>query len=169
MVFVGIDPSTRKHGFWIATLDYEQKRVETLCIKNIAQLFYFIKEIKDKEPFVCIEDSSLQNVTFLKNASPQIIARLSRNAGMNQGISRATVQICQAELGEERVYPVSPKEKGRKKSLSIIASILNQEGLPTELKYRNQDALDAIALALRAKKEFTMRNKRFFGSDKKKC
>lgn len=155
MKIIGIDPSFRIGGFWVCELNNS-----IATFKCMTKFIDFIKyiEIQNKENTVTIiENSNLQNVTFLSSTKKNVAAKLSRNAGMNQAVSQITVDICKHLINPKNVIEISPAQKGIKwdnqTTLSVAKSLnhtlQNYKGLKSE-----QDKRDAYKLAILPQNKF---------------
>ena len=108
----------------------------------------------DNDIWIAIENSNLQNVTFDMSGNKNVIAKISRDAGKNQAISQATVDVCKIVFGKENVLEISPEQKGAKIPNNIFEAIVRQYKMVLENYKGNkteQDKRDAYMIAQRAK------------------
>jgi hypothetical protein len=149
MKIIGIDPALRQNGFAVCTID-----IDCNCMYfNITDFIDFIIDLDNKNPseyIFAVENSNLQNLTFDMRGNKNVIARKSRNVGMNQAVSQLTCEFLKRK--GYKVLELSPAQKGKKWSVEDFddivktkkyASILNYKGLKTE-----QDKRDAYKIAL---------------------
>lgn len=151
ITYIGIDPSFRDNGFAVCLI--EGNNVSFLMMKRglLDFLIWLFGESAPKNVVVVVENSNLQNMTFDMEGSKSLVAAKSRNVGANQAASQYTEDICVFKYGRSRVYGISPKEKGRKRSHNEILAtakyyghtLSNYKGLVSE-----QDKRDAYTLAL---------------------
>lgn len=146
---IGVDPAFRKKGMAVAVIDTENKTVYAKQMNGVIEFYLFISLLdKDDVESIIIEDASLQNVTFLKSKNPNVAARLSRNVGMVQAVSAQIVQVAEEKFGEEKVYAISPKEKGTKiYDHALFCAYLRSVGLVFIGNKSSQDVRDAVKIA----------------------
>lgn len=151
-IYVGIDPAFRDKGFTICIIDTEDNSVLFKKFKMFKDFcFWVIYEAPPKEDVIfCVENSNLTGASFDLKGSAAVIARKSRNVGMNQAISQNTVDILLAF--DFYVVDLSPKDKGAKYTDYIFRSVAksNNHKVP---KIVSQDARDAYKLAGLAKQK----------------
>jgi len=149
MKIIGIDPAFRSNGFWICEIYPQTNTVAFSCMKEFIHFIQYIEEQDKENTITVIENSNLQNVTFLSCQMSVVAAKMSRNVGANQAISQITVDVCIHFLGKENVKELSPLQKGTKwdNATMLAASkahkLVNYKGLKGE-----QDKRDAYKLAL---------------------
>jgi hypothetical protein len=146
MVVIGIDPAIRKNGFALCFYDTINKTVDF----EIMDFIDFIIYIMDNDTLIykfCVENSNLQNLSFDMKGNKGVLARKSRNVGMNQAVSQLTCDLLKRRGFE--VVEISPKQKGAKlehetfKALTMNMKVANYKGLKGE-----QDKRDAFKIAL---------------------
>lgn len=115
MIYIGIDPASRKNGFAVCVIDTKENTAEFIRFSLPMQFAIWANENKEKlnGALFCVEDSSLQNSTFRSTGNRGEIMRKSRNAGANQAISKNTVLMLRDMFGPQNVLAISPKQKGR--------------------------------------------------------
>lgn len=148
MVIVGVDPALRKKGFAICILDTESKIAEFQIIESFVEFIVFV-ETSHQDTIFAVENSNLQKVSFDMKGNKGVLARKSRNVGMNQAISQIACDYIKVK--GFNLVEISPRRKGEK--WTHIQTILfmnnhqhkfiNYKGLVTE-----QDKRDAYKLAL---------------------
>jgi len=153
MILIGIDPAFRENGFAVCTILCTKKEVRFEIMKDFKDFLNFANFLHHAYPrqelFICVENSNLQKASFDTTGSKLVVARKSRNVGMNQAISQIVVDTLKA--GNYKVKEVSPLAKGTKWDHKTTQAIMDQEkylvinykGLKTE-----QDKRDAFKLAL---------------------
>ena len=150
--FVGIDPAFRKSGFGMCIID-ETNEASFKIFKSFLDFLNWIWEAP-KKAFYCVENSNLQNKTFIQTGSRKELAKRSRDVGKNQAISQCTVDILIRMFGEQMVFGISPKQKGKKLPTNVIKGIAKQEKIEL-VNYRGtQDENDSFMLALKGKEEY---------------
>lgn len=146
MVVIGIDPAIRKNGFALCFYDTINKTIDF----EIMDFIDFIIYIMDNDTLIykfCVENSNLQNLSFDMKGNKGVLARKSRNVGMNQAVSQLTCDLLKRRGFE--VVEISPKQKGAKlehdtfKALTMNMTVSNYKGLKGE-----QDKRDAFKIAL---------------------
>ena len=146
MVVIGIDPAIRKNGFALCFYDTINKTVDFKIMDFIDFVFY----VMDRDAYsykFSVENSNLQNLSFDMTGNKNVLARKSRNVGMNQAVSQLTCDLLKRRGFE--VVEISPKQKGVKlehetfKALTMNISVSNYKGLKGE-----QDKRDAFKIAL---------------------
>ena len=150
MKFVGIDPAMRLNGLAVCVID--DKKVYFGRYKNLAA--WIMDSLTwERDCAIVVEDSSLQNITFRKQANVKASNKISRNVGMNQGASRIAYEWIK-ENGYEG-YNISPEQKGKKWKKEIFLKIFQSEGYKFEPNFKpakiSQDEIDCFTLALQAK------------------
>lgn len=152
MIYIGVDPAFREGGFAVAIIDMRAKTLAFRTMQNVFEWYEFVKNDLSTKPdvFVCIEDSSKQNLTFKMSGTRETIARLSRNVGCNQAVSALAVFAAKKFLPESRVFALSPREKGAKiRSASTFEAFVRNFGLKIQKKGAlSQDERDAAKLAM---------------------
>lgn len=113
-----------------------------------------MSDFAKRDMVFCIENSNLQNANFDKSGSRAVIQRKGRNVGTNQAVSQLAVWSAVSLVGSERVFEVSPLDKGAKWTPVQFQAVMKQEGLNYDLKSTNQDQRDALKLALIAKARY---------------
>ena len=152
MVVIGIDPALRKNGFALCFYDTINKTVDFLILDFVD--FILITEsfrnhdVNNYLDYVfCVENSNLQNLSFDMKGNKGVLARKSRNVGMNQAVSQLTCDLLKRRGFE--VVEISPKQKGAKlehdtfKAFTMNMTVANYKGLKGE-----QDKRDAFKIAL---------------------
>lgn len=150
-IYIGADPAFRKKGFGIAIIDLSDKTVNFKTFKNGFLDFqsWLISDAPERA-VICVENSNLQKKTFDMRGGLAVVARKSRNVGMNMAVSQLTVDAC-------RLHPnlltieISPREKGRKWSESTAKAIMKQNGLTPNKDKIGQDEIDGLQIALKGK------------------
>jgi hypothetical protein len=146
MVVIGIDPAIRKNGFALCFYDTINKTVDFQIMDFIDFVFY----VMDRDTYsykFAVENSNLQNLSFDMKGNKNVLARKSRNVGMNQAVSQLTCDLLKRRGFE--VVEISPKQKGAKlehetfKALTMNMTVSNYKGLKGE-----QDKRDAFKIAL---------------------
>ena len=146
MVVIGIDPAIRKNGFALCFYDTINKTIDFQIMDFIDLVFY----VMDRDTYsykFAVENSNLQNLSFDMTGNKNVLARKSRNVGMNQAVSQLTCDLLKRRGFE--VVEISPKQKGAKlenetfKALSMNMTVSNYKGLKGE-----QDKRDAFKIAL---------------------
>lgn len=148
-VYIGVDPAHRKGGFWIAVVDMTNRTVAYRKFEDVLEWHDFIRSLEAPlSCFVCVENSNLQNKSFDMSGSKMEIARKGRNVGTNQAVSELAYRSALRRYGVDRVFEVSPKEKGPKWTEAQAGYVLKSERLTVITNGNNQDARDALKLAL---------------------
>ena len=145
--FVGIDPAIRHNGFAMCLI-----KDDTVHFAKYKQFELWLYDALswDKDAFIVVEDSSLQNITFSRYADNASKIKISRNVGMNQAVSKITIGWL-THLGH-KVQGISPQDKGKKWSLDYAMSVMKGVNLSYTGKTKiSQDEVDAFHLALIAK------------------
>lgn len=152
MIYIGIDPAFRKDGIGCCVIEGD-----TINFPKIGSFITFVEFVDDLNPddvVMVIENSNLQNVTFIRTGNARKDKKISRNVGMNQAISQMFFDYAKHKL--KHVHEISPKTKGRKLSHQDITPLFakyntvnNYKGNKTE-----QDKRDAFKLAFLAKNIF---------------
>ena len=146
MVIIGIDPAIRKNGFALCFYDTINKTIDFQIMDFIDFVFY----VMDRDTYsykFAVENSNLQNLSFDMKGNKGVLARKSRNVGMNQAVSQLTCDLLKRRGFE--VVEISPKQKGAKlehetfKALTMNMNVANYKGLKGE-----QDKRDAFKIAL---------------------
>lgn len=146
MVVIGIDPAIRKNGFALCFYDTINKTIDFKIMDFIDFIFY----VMDRDTYsykFAVENSNLQNLSFDMTGNKNVLARKSRNVGMNQAVSQLTCDLLKRRGFE--VVEISPKQKGAKlehetfKALTMNMTVANYKGLKGE-----QDKRDAFKIAL---------------------
>jgi hypothetical protein len=146
MVVIGIDPAIRKNGFALCFYDTINNTVDFLIMDFVDFIFY----VMDRDTYYykfAVENSNLQNLSFDMKGNKGVLARKSRNVGMNQAVSQLTCDLLKRRGFE--VVEISPKQKGAKlehetfKALTMNMTVSNYKGLKGE-----QDKRDAFKIAL---------------------
>ena len=152
MVVIGIDPAIRKNGFALCFYDTINKTVDFL-IMDFVDFIIYTESLKKydvnnfREYVFAVENSNLQNLSFDMKGNKGVLARKSRNVGMNQAVSQLTCDLLKRRGFE--VVEISPKQKGAKlehetfKALTMNMTVTNYKGLKGE-----QDKRDAFKIAL---------------------
>ena len=144
MKFVGIDPAMRLNGLAVCVID--DKKVYFGRYKNLAT--WIMDSLTwDKDCAICVEDSSLQNITFRRNTNIKATNKISRNVGMNQAASRTIIDLL--ELNGHKVKGISPQQKGSKWTIDYCMSVIKAMKLEVHgNKKLSQDEIDAFQIAL---------------------
>jgi hypothetical protein len=144
MKYMGIDPSMRLNGLAVCII------AESKCYfkryKNLAQ---WAEEVMtwDKDVYITVEDSSLQNTTFARYRGVAGGNKINRNIGMNQAASIFIIDWL--VLKEFTVRAISPEQKGRKWTTEYAETVARTQKLElTNIKKLSQDEIDAFQLAL---------------------
>jgi hypothetical protein len=146
MIIIGIDPAIRKNGFALCFYDTENKSVDFL-IMDFVDFILYSECLHISSYKFAVENSNLQNLSFDMKGNKGILARKSRNVGMNQAVSQLTCDLLKRRGFE--VVEISPKQKGVKlehetfKALTMNITVNNYKGLKGE-----QDKRDAFKIAL---------------------
>jgi len=149
MLKIGIDPAFRKSGFAICIVDTDDRTARFIIFKNGFMDFcgwvFHDAPGKELKPIFVIENSNLQEAFFVKDL------KYAEAVGKNKAASQYTCDLLTQWYGIERVYPLSPYEKGAKVTdLKVFAAIargyelINYKGLASE-----QDKRDAFMLAIK--------------------
>jgi len=151
-IYIGIDPAFREKGFTICIIDTEDNSVKFKKFKAFKDFcFWVLSDAPLKEDVIfCVENSNLTGASFDLKGSAALIARKSRNVGMNQAISQNTVDVLTAF--DYLVVDLSPKDKGEKYTDHIFRSVAKANGHKVP-KIVSQDARDAYKLAGLAKQK----------------
>jgi hypothetical protein len=150
MIRIGIDPAFRIDGFGIAIFDSSDRTMSFKMFADFIEFFEWLNNEDSPKVAKCvIENSNLQNATFDKRGSKEIISRKSRNVGANQAVSQLTVIACRKKYGKGNVLEISPKRKGAKLNEVLFSNMLKTMGIKSEKKKHNQDNRDAGKMALR--------------------
>lgn len=152
-MYIGIDPSFRQKGFAVCIMD--DTIAKFIVFNSFLDFLKWVYEFRyDSKIWIGIENSNMQNVTFDMNGNKNVIAKMSRDAGKNQAISQATVDVCRVVFGTENVLEISPEQKGAKIPNNIFDAIVRQDKMVLE-NYKGlkseQDKRDAYMIAQRAK------------------
>lgn len=158
MLVIGIDPAARRNGFWIAILNTIERTVEFKGFKNYNAFFKWILDLpKDRKYFFAIENSNLDNVSYLTSENVGKAAKMSRDVGKNQDVSQNCVDAVREEIGKDCYveYSGKSKQKGWKAEYSekIFPSILKSDKYTLITPNTNQDQRDAYHLAMMAIRE----------------
>ena len=148
MVVIGIDPAIRKNGFALCFYDTINKTLDFEIMDFIDFILFSEDAMEANDNFAfCVENSNLQNLSFDMKGNKGVLARKSRNVGMNQAVSQLTCDLLKRRGFE--VVEISPKQKGEKlghetfKALTMNMTVSNYKGLKGE-----QDKRDAFKIAL---------------------
>lgn len=167
--YLGVDPAFRDNGFSVCLI--EDGKAKFKMMKG--GLLAFQDYVYDLPPnvIVCIENSWLQDVTFYTHKdkrsgalltstqarrnqyavklSPGEAAKASRSVGLNQATSQFAYEIAVRRWDESKVFQVSPREKGKKRTHQETMWIQKSEKHEF-IGYRKskQDDRDAYQLAL---------------------
>ena len=149
-LYIGVDPAFRKNGFALCIIDTSDKTARFKMFKNgfIDFASWFLFDAPERAIF-CVENSNLQNKTFVMAGSKAVIADRSRKVGKNQAISQNTVDLLRTKY---KVVDCSPREKGKKWNAALYKLIMKQEKHITTKDASNQDERDSYQLALIALK-----------------
>jgi hypothetical protein len=149
MVIIGIDPAMRKNGFALCLHDTTDNSIDFLVMEFTDFIFY-VTSLPEGDYQFCVENSNLQNLSFDMRGNKNIVARKSRNVGMNQAVSQLTCDYL--KKCNYKVIELSPKQKGEKMTketakvlLTQFSEVNNYKGLVSE-----QDKRDAFKLVLLA-------------------
>ena len=150
-LFIGIDPAFRSNGFAMAVIDTTDRTVYFKVFKNgfLDFVSWFLYD-SPANALLCVENSNLQNTTFVMKGSKFVIADRSRKVGKNMAISQCTVDLLSTKY---KVIDCSPKMKGGKWNAQVYSTVMKQEKHTTTKKGSNQDERDAYKLALIALKK----------------
>jgi len=153
MILIGIDPSFRIKGMAVCIINGPLNEVKFEILNKFQDFLHFVNFLHHKynkqDIFITVENSNLQKTTFDTTGSKLVVARKSRNVGMNMAISQIIVETLKA--GQFNVKEVSPLVKGKKWDNKITQAVIdeykytviNYKGLKSE-----QDKRDAFKLAL---------------------
>lgn len=151
-IYIGVDPSFRKGGFWAAILYANAKR---FTFKEFADLLEWHDWLRsDEAPAVCfvlVENSNIQNLTFSRHlgGSQAEKIRKSRNVGANQAVSELAYQSALRRYGPRFAHQISPEAKGQKiTDQRTFEALMRQEGIELPDGRIGQDQRDAAKLAL---------------------
>ena len=131
MVVIGIDPAIRKNGFALCFYDTENKTVNFL-IMDFVDFIIYTESLKKYDVYnfrdyvFAVENSNLQNLSFDMKGNKGVLARKSRNVGMNQAVSQLTCDLLKRRGFE--VVEISPKQKGAKLEHDTFKAIKNNIG-----------------------------------------
>lgn len=159
-IYIGVDPSFRKNGFWACLVDMRTKTREFLLFDTVLDWYDWLREKAPEFAFVAIENSNKQNKSFDTTGRPDVVARKGRNVGTNQAASELAVIAAIRRYGPGRVFSISPKEKGRKWTPEQFVYISQADGLPMPKGGSNQDQRDAYKMATIARR-YAMLNGKF--------
>lgn len=152
MVIIGVDPALRKNGFAICIYNVITNEVD-FKVMDFIDFIVYIENLNPVDYIFCVENSNLQNLTFDMRGNKGIVARKSRNAGMNQAVSQLTCDLLSRK--GFKVIEISPKEKGHKMNHEQIEIIFGSEKHQNVSNYKGlkgeQDKRDAYKLAIIAK------------------
>lgn len=147
MTLIGIDPAFRKTGFAVVVID-ENREAQGYMFRSFLDFIEWVPlQDFDRPVYVGIENSNMQDLTFNPKASP----KQHRNVGANQAASQYTVDYCRHYFGNEYVFEISPKQKGRKWTAGEFKAIAKQDGHAIIGRF-NQDQRDAYQIATHMKK-----------------
>lgn len=153
-VYIGVDPAFREGGFWVAVVDMTDRTVAYRRFADVLEWHDWVRSLDAPlSCFVCVENSMLQNKSFDMSGSKMEIARKGRNVGTNQAVSELAYRSALRRYGANKVFEVSPKEKGPKWSEAQAGAVLKSERLTVITKGENQDCRDALKLALIARQK----------------
>ncbi|HSF71125.1 MAG TPA: hypothetical protein VLA25_02450, partial [Methylotenera sp.] len=150
-VYIGVDPAFRSGGFWACILDMTDKTAAFKCFADVLEYHDWLRSLEAPiSCFVCVENSNLQNKTFAyaQKGERAEIMRKSRNIGANQAVSQLAFDSALRRYGKDRVFQVSPESKGGKWTEKQSGCVLKSERLTVITNGNNQDARDALKLAL---------------------
>lgn len=158
MLVIGIDPAARRNGFWIAILDTVKRTVEFKGFKNYNEFYKYVLKLPENEQyFFAIENSNLDNVSYLTSDNVGKAAKMSRDAGKNQQVSQQCVDAVKDTFGDDCYveYSGKSKSKGWKEQYSegFFPSILRSDKYTLITPCTNQDQRDAYHLAMMAIRE----------------
>jgi len=127
MLKIGIDPAFRDSGFAICVLDTIEKTGRFIVFKNGFMDFlgwvFYDAPAKDENVIFIIENSNLQETFFVKEL------RYAESVGKNKAASQFTCDLLSQWYGKDKVFPISPKQKGAKiVDLKIFDAIVRQDG-----------------------------------------
>lgn len=149
MIKIGVDPAFRKKGFVVAMLN-EENVLSFIVFENFTDFIFWVQNQMPKGNVkICIENSYLQNKTFDMTGNKAVIAKKSRNAGMNQAVSQIAYELFCKYAGKKNVLNLSPKAKGKKwtaNDTKIIEGICMQHKITKTKKTWSQDERDAFKL-----------------------
>lgn len=150
MKFIGIDPAMRLNGLAVCVID--DKKVYFGRYRNLAT--WIMDSLTwQTDSAICVEDSSLQNMTFQRNANVRATTKISRNVGMNQAASKIIIDLL--ELNGHKVKGISPHYKGSKWTIDYCMSVIKAMKLEVHgNKKLSQDEIDAFQIALISKTYF---------------
>ena len=147
--YIGIDPAFRERGFCVCIID-EQNTIDFKMFLSFLDFLDWVFEAPTNA-FICVENSNLQDTTFLMAGSKAKVAKLSRDVGKNQAASQYTFDTC-VKIWGSRAFEVSPKQKGKKWNQSTFIRECDANKHKLLKRRNNQDERDAYKLALWAKK-----------------
>jgi len=146
---IGIDPAFRQNGYAACIID-EAATVSFRMFFSFLDVLDWVEELKtlDAKPFFCIENSNMQDASFDLTGSRAEVAKKARNVGKNQAASQYTVDLMCKNFGEDKVYEISPAQKGEKIAFdNRIFAIGKTYGHVFLKKKLNQDERDAYKMA----------------------
>jgi len=149
-IYIGVDPSFRKGGFWAAILD-EERRV---TFKSFDLLTWHDWLRSGDAPAVCfvlVENSNLDNQTYKRHLTGTLAEKLkkSRNVGTNQAVSELAYQSALRRYGPRFAFEIGPEAKGQKiTDVRMFEGLMRQEGIELPTGGTNQDQRDAAKVAL---------------------
>ncbi|WP_238752525.1 hypothetical protein [Neolewinella maritima] len=144
---IGIDPSARTSGTGVCVINGRYVSFAP-NMPNLDAVLQWLEHEAPNPARVVIENSNLQNTSFIMQGSKAAVAKIARNVGRNQEASQAIVDAARRIFGEQSVTEISPKQKGSKwcqKTADGVAQSLGHT-LP---KRMSQDKRDAYMLAVR--------------------
>lgn len=151
---VGIDPAFRKDGFWVCEIE-ANSLISFIKMNTFLDFLDYVSKLQAKTP-VMVENSNLDNVTFLTHVNKNVAAKMSRNVGTNQAVSQMTVDVCRHFNMD--IYEIAPSKKGKKWTDDEFRAVVKSEKhiLPKDYKGNKgeQDKRDAYKLALMIKSKW---------------
>jgi hypothetical protein len=137
--FVGIDPAFRASGFAIAIEDGAGELSFKIFKNGFEGFFFWLLNDRPDNCFIGVENSNLQNSTFITSGTRAELAKRSRDVGKNQAVSQMVVDLCRTIIGPERVAEFSPAQKGKKiTSLKLFEAILREKRYKGVYNYKGQ-------------------------------
>lgn len=150
-LFIAIDPAIRESGTGVCFLHNDNLVMETVNLSSL--LIYLIDTIVTEtiDIKVIIEDSSLDDFSYAyaRTKGEKVSMSIALDAGKNQGACRLfadTLDIILEKAKQSKVFRVSPKQKGPKKTQAQAAK-LHSRYFDTPFPTRtSQDVRDAHTL-----------------------
>lgn len=134
---LGIDPAFRQEGTALCLL--ENKTLTFWRPQDLWELMDWIRVHRERLDYVMVEDSYQDKVTYPRSVNKKsVVAKISRDVGMNQAASQYIISWAIKCMGEDKVLGVTPAQKGKKQPDNIFRGIVRQDGLQIESGYKRQ-------------------------------